>query len=573
MNTKKSILIAYLLCAINLLFMHYTIISTCAIECPLKFISFIDNIASVSIELAIVSMILFILTGRRLRLSATICFVITLLWSFSNIMYSRFFYQYLSFSAFGQAEALMDGLIINCITNEVKWIDLYFVLVLFLFIIIFKKTKEKQLKYGDIKKPFLLILFSVGLILFSHFVYCYSNPAYRYVSFYLDQIYKKHFYTRSISIEPVYATFHRGSIRMLLAESLMNLSGPIKLSENQIQMIKNEIEDIADRQNLSTINPNIKNVIFILVESYMAFTSDLCVDGKEITPYLNSLKRDSTVYYNGFVYPNVTIGESSDGQFIYMSGLLPLRSMITVSKVSKNRIPGMAEVLKRNKGMQTRMIIPTSVSMWKQDVMCQKYGFDSLYSSQDYAKEDIDNLNDEQLFQLVKEIDTKNDNPFFSVILTMSMHQPYTEYIDDSFPVSDTTYSESLKKYLNACHYTDRQIGSYIDYLKEHESYNNTLIVITSDHNVPSNAIVLPENMDAQALPLYLINSGVERDSLWQGKCNQLDIYTTVLDILGVKNEWMGLGHTLYNTNYRQSVTNDAWNISEWIILSNYFNL
>ena len=569
----RDCLILYFLCLANLLFMHYTVISTCTVEWPLFFISFIDNIASITLEIAIISLILFFLTKRRIKRSATICFVVTLVWSFSNIMYSRFFHQYLSFSAFEQADALMDGLIINCIINEVKWIDLYFLLIPILFGILHNKTKEKQLGYWDIKKHLLLILFPVGLVLFSHFAYCYSNPAYRYVSYYLNQIYKKHFYTKSISIEPIYATFHRGSIRMLLTESLMNLSGPMNLSEHQMQMIKNEVDDISEKQRVSTINQDIRNVIFILVESYMAFTSDLIVENKEVTPYLNSLKRDSTVYYNGNICPNTTIGESSDGQFIYMSGLLPLRSMITVSKVAPNRIPGMADILKRNKGLQTRMIIPTSISMWKQDVMCQKYGFEDLYSSQDYANGDIDNLNDEQLFQLVKEIDVKKDNPFFSVILTMSMHQPYTEFIDDSFPISDTIYSESLKSYLNACHYTDRQIGRYLDFLKENDLFDNSLIVITSDHNVPSNAIVLSEDMDAQALPLYIINSGIARECLWRGDCNQLDVYTTVLDILGIKDEWMGLGHTLYNRNFQQSVTNDTWNISEWIILSDYFGL
>ena len=196
----RDCLILYFLCLANLLFMHYTVISTCTVEWPLFFISFIDNIASITLEIAIISLILFFLTKRRIKRSATICFVVTLVWSFSNIMYSRFFHQYLSFSAFEQADALMDGLIINCIINEVKWIDLYFLLIPILFGILHNKTKEKQLGYWDIKKHLLLILFSVGLVLFSHFAYCYSNPAYRYVSYYLNQIYKKHFYTKSISI-------------------------------------------------------------------------------------------------------------------------------------------------------------------------------------------------------------------------------------------------------------------------------------------------------------------------------------------------------------------------------------
>ena len=59
--------------------------------------------------------------------------------------------------------------------------------------------------------------------------------------------------------------------------------------------------------NVQQETSNYQNIIFIIVESYMAFTSDMIVDGKEITPNLNALKHDSTVYYNGHVQPNITI--------------------------------------------------------------------------------------------------------------------------------------------------------------------------------------------------------------------------------------------------------------------------
>ena len=41
-----------------------------------------------------------------------------------------------------------------------------------------------------------------------------------------------------------------------------------------------------------------KNLIFILVESYMSFVSDMKIDGREVTPFLNALKNDSSVYFN-----------------------------------------------------------------------------------------------------------------------------------------------------------------------------------------------------------------------------------------------------------------------------------
>jgi len=179
------------------------------------------------------------------------------------------------------------------------------------------------------------------------------------------------------------------------------------------------------RQSLSFSSSSLladKNVIFILVESYMSFTSEMMVNGQEVTPFLNSLKRDSTVYYNGNMNENVTIGESSDGQFIYMTGILPLRSVITVSKARFISLPGLPKVL----GRDSRMIIPTTSTVWDQDEMCRQYGFDHYYSSTDYEGDHEVYLNDEQIFKMAMEKDKNAKQPFFSVILTMSMHQPCT---------------------------------------------------------------------------------------------------------------------------------------------------
>lgn len=77
--------------------------------------------------------------------------------------------------------------------------------------------------------------------------------------------------------------------------------------------------------------------------------------------------------------------------------------------------------------------------------------------------------------------------------------------------------------------------------------------------------IVKPE------IPLYIINGGIDNATAWAGTCNQLDVYTTILDVMGIKGKWRGLGHTLLNKKYQNSVTNKIQEISDLIINSNYF--
>ena len=317
-----------------------------------------------------------------------------------------------------------------------------------------------------------------------------------------------------------------------------------------------------------------KNLILIIVESYLSITSDILVDGKEVTPFLNSLKHDSTIYYNGQVTPNITIGESSDGQFLYMTGILPLRSEVTVTKAKYAELPGLPKVLKQEGIIkESQMIIPTLPSMWEQEDMCKKYGFDHLYSSADYQNGHFWYLSDQQIFEYALEKNKSCQKPFLSVILTMTMHQPYSEPKDSTFIVKDHSLTEKYRNYLSTCHYTDKQIKWYFEQLKNTGLYDNSIIIIVADHHAHPSLFDMNEEDLSISIPLYIVNGNVNNLSGWQGKCNQLDVYTTLLDIVGTLSAWKGFGHTLITNDYHDSLIPKLWQASEQIILGNYFNL
>jgi lipoteichoic acid synthase len=296
----------------------------------------------------------------------------------------------------------------------------------------------------------------------------------------------------------------------------------------------------------------------------MSFVSDMKVNGKEVTPFLNSLKRDSCTFYNGEMQKNVTIGESSDGQFIYMTGLLPLRSVVTISQARRNKLP---PSLTQQLGYSSRMLIPTVETMWRQDEMCQQYGFDSLYTSKDYNHGYNSILTDEQIFQLAIQKDRASQQPFFSVILTMSMHQPYSEQIDPTFPISTKAMREDLAAYLNKCHYTDKQIELYFDHLHKSGLFDNSLIILAADHPVLSTDF----GGVSDAIPFYLVYSQGLPSGLWHGPCHQVDIYATLVDLLCDKSSWYGMGRSLLRTSHMPKITESDWNLSEQIIMGDYF--
>ena len=559
-NSTWSIL---LLCVFNFIVMHYYILLTGGLGGgEVSFLTLANNVLGITIDVCILFLVTYVISFFSIKVTLYLSYYMSLCWAFANIMYSRFFQHYISLSAIGQGGALFDQLMLSILIDGIKWFDCFFIFSIVAFSFLIRNV-------NNCVEPRITVLKVIGIFVFlllsnigCHLLWCVQKPEWRYFTFFLKLYNNNHFSQTTFLINPKDSFFERGCLRSLATELYFYLQGNIDLTkDNKLYEIRKEL--VSSGTTVRKQNTD-KNIIFILMESYMSFTSDLIIDGKEITPFLNSLKKDSSVYYNGSMVENITIGESSDGQFIYMTGLLPLRSIITVSKAIHVELPGLPQKL----GRESRMIIPSIKSIWNQEDMCKQYGFDHLYTSNDYYDDHETNLNDEQVFNLAIEKDKNSKQPFFSVVLTMTMHQPYIKQIDSSFPINDLSIPKDLACYLNACHYTDRQIQRYFAYLKETGLYDNSIIIIASDHCV--------HNTDFggvnKQIPLYIIHSPVKPEEMSQSGCNQLDVYTTLLDLLGCQSEWYGLGCSLASPNYKNKLTSRLWDVSEWIIMGDFFS-
>lgn len=554
--------LSLLLCELNLLVMHYYILTTSHFLWESKnFNLYIENFISCTFDICFLFIIFYYASGKKQKAALIICFFITLTWSLSSVLYSRFFHQYLSLSAIEQFSALYNGVVLKCVIEGLRLTDCYYIFSTFIFLFIIKQSKQSKTRICNI---FYLIALSLVFDILSFASYHTKGLHKKFMASY----YNRHFSYRDIYSFPSSSHFVRGSIRMIIFEILDTSRNRLKLSEDQINDIKQMIEKsrtIPSESEKSTKISKSTNIIFIIVESYMSFVSDMRVEGREVTPFLNTLKHDSTTYYNGKMHENITIGESSDGQFIYMTGLLPIRSAVTVSKARNTTMPGLPQKIQK----KSFMIIPTESTMWNQDIMSRVYGFDNLYTSGDYEEGNLSTLNDEQVFHLAMQKDMESKQPFFSVILTMSMHGPYTKQIEPTFPITSQSLPKDLACYLNACHYTDIQLKKYFEHLKNTRLYENSLIVIAADHCV--------HNTDfggaSKYIPFYLVNVPFTiRSKMWKDECNQIDVYSTLLELLEIKSEWYGLGNSLLSQSYKNNIETKKWDISEWIIRSDYFS-
>lgn len=564
-------LLLFSLSVVNLLFMHWQMAQTVEFEYPFKPDAILSNVFSCLIDATFFFALGLLLTRGRVKGGLLLTFILTTILSFCNVLYSRFFGHYLPNMAILQIGNLNDSDVMGSVFTGFRWQDSYYILMAVVFGWLYVKYGRLVLKAHYLRSLGMLwgVLVAVVLAFILLLATVHDpSPEISFIRFSPIRVQ----YTQA----PNNMLFRSGFLRRVLVCYEDFLQKDLELDKSQMEEIEHEYTDYSERAVSGPTVEGNKNLIFIIVESYLAATSDLVVDGKEITPFLNSLKRDSDVYYNGHVRPNVTIGESSDGQFIYMTGLLPLKSEITVNIAKDKTFCGLPAVLKKaGRIKQSQIVVPTSPTFWEQDKMNELYGIDRMYSKFDCAKamHGSEDLNDEQVFTMASRVEAALGTPFFSLLVTMSMHNPYTKYEDHGFMISDKNQSAEYINYLIDCHYTDMQIERFVSDLKRQGIFDQSVIVIAADHDAHPVHLNMAENTISNELPLFIINGGIDMSKAWMGPCNQLDVYTTLLDMFGIESKWRGLGHSLLNTNYINSVTEKTIILSEWIIQSNYFGL
>ncbi|VGO20910.1 sulfatase [Pontiella sulfatireligans] len=124
--------------------------------------------------------------------------------------------------------------------------------------------------------------------------------------------------------------------------------------------------------------------------------------------------------------------------------------------------------------------------------------------------------------------------------------RPYQPCSTDDFEFKyfnyDQRYVENVvNKYDNALHYVDQQVGAFIDHLKQKGLYEDSLIVIASDHGeafyahgYPTHSTTLYDDQIRTSTLFKLpgaSSKGVRRDAI-----SLIDINPTILEILGQPN-------------------------------------
>ena len=556
----------YLLMFINEAYMHYEVYVS-------NYTPFVCGRAFYYWVMDIIIILLFFYTvtlGRR-KLAFTLSYGFINIFVLANIGYSRFFNQYFNFDVLGESSNFQGTWWITYLPQAFRWSDILLLLTTLLFICGLRILKDKN-SYKNIFVVFLIYTFCYTCYIGSRVITWRSVDDIKIwlTTNYGEELYHKYKFNQE------YAVVHKGIVITQIYCNLRWRSHKQKLSTSDLQNIKLYIEDSNKKLSKLSDSCIVKgkpNIVFIMVESYMAAASKTKINGKEVMPNINSLMRENNCYVNLSVTSNRGSGVSSDAQISYFTGLLPLKNEIAVTSIIKNEVIAFPKLLHEQKEYHTYITLPTGKNFWHQEEANEKYGIDNVIEFGNKANDFF--CQDEELFKKMEQVTHSLKEPYLNIILTLSMHGGYdNDFLKEQGYKSPFQYPKSypitFRYYLDKCYYTDAQIGKYINYLKKLKQYNNTIIMICSDHEVPEASKQMGCSED---LPLMIINSHIAKDKFYQGRINQIDLYPTLIDMFELKTKWRGMGHSLLRDDYNDKITPEKRNISNMIINGDYFSL
>lgn len=306
-----------------------------------------------------------------------------------------------------------------------------------------------------------------------------------------------------------------------------------------------------------------KNLIFIQVESLEDFVIGKTINNQEITPVLNNLVSKSLYFPN--IFEQVNEGTSSDCDLMANTSILPLRRGCTFFRYPTTNFNSMPKILESN-GYSTIAIHPDKGSFWNySNALTQGIAFQTF---KDYFAFTDDEsigmgLSDKRYFEQVVPMLKELPKPFYAFNVTLTNHGPFD--LPEEYRVlgldSELNKSE-LGGYFESVHYTDAQIGHYLDLLDKEGILENSIIAIMGDHtgvhkyyNSSINSLSTKEDWYLDdgnpTVPLIIYNPSVNEGKTFDLYGGQIDLMPTLLYMLGIPSgqyENSALGRNLLNT-------------------------
>ncbi|RQO74179.1 sulfatase [Pedobacter sp. KBW06] len=285
-------------------------------------------------------------------------------------------------------------------------------------------------------------------------------------------------------------------------------------------------------QVLKTSKPN---VVLVIIESFTADLTQTLGNETGITPHFDTLMHKGILFDHLYASGNRT----DKGIIASLAGFPTLASGSVVKWPEKmQKLPAISQSLYKN-GYQTSFYYGGESEFDNYKAFILSHDYQRLIDKNNFKGNELQSTwgkYDETVFaRQLKDMNSEKQ-PFFSTLLTLTNHEPYSLPGKPKFGNSD-----NVAKFKSTAHYTDSCINAYLNNAKKESWYPNTLFIFVADHGhvLPKQAheIYSPERYH---IPLLFYGDVIKDEFKGRKFSNvgsQIDIAATLLAQLKIPSK------------------------------------
>ncbi len=265
---------------------------------------------------------------------------------------------------------------------------------------------------------------------------------------------------------------------MRFLQTELGVEAPTPIADPRFPYCRDEI---ASRDGSSNDEPRDmrgrrQSIVMLILESVGARELQLKHQGQPLMPNLARMAMEGVSFQRFFAS-----GDRSAQALVSMfSGIPPATYRRILAHAPLAPLPGVARDLKKA-GFETRYYHGSDLSFEQQRMYLRRAGFDAIVEPHP-AEERIGwGLPDGTMFQRMQsDLEQRSrEQPHFSVLFTLSTHDPYA--IPDDF-VAPVTQSDRWSRFASSLAYLDHELGLFYEWFLRHEAPSGALLIVVGDH-------------------------------------------------------------------------------------------
>ena len=261
------------------------------------------------------------------------------------------------------------------------------------------------------------------------------------------------------------------------------------------------------------------------------------------TPFVDSLAQHSLIFTNAYSNGYKSIHAVSS----VLAGIPSFKDAYTSSPYPQQKTESLVSTLE-SIGYKTSFFHGAPNGSMGFMGYANILGVDKYYGKTEYNNEaDFDGvwgIWDEPYFQYFNQTISKETQPFMATVFSVSSHEPYKvpKKYENKFPKGNANIHQPIG-------YTDFALKQFFKKASRESWYNNTIFVLVGDHanTVWYKEYLMEFNRHSVAMMIFSPGrkySGVNRDF-----AQQIDIYPTILDMIGYQKPFRSWGRSLVGDN------------------------